>query len=439
MTDLTTPAAPDQRLLRGAGSRNFRLYFIGQGTSTAGMWMRTVALSWLILDRTDSGLAVGLAVALQYLPLMLLGTWVGVLADRSDKRLVLGFSQVIGFASAAGLATVELTHVAPLWPVYALVAVGGFSQAFDMPVRQAFLSEVVEPIDLTAAVGLISATQQVSRVLGPLVAGVVIATVGTGACFVVNALSFLGLMGALLLMDRSQLHPSEPVVRDEGQIREGFAYMWRTPVLRGCLTVISVVGLFALNNQTLLPLFARETFGGSATQYSWMVSAMGAGALGGSVFIARRRMITGRFFVGCGVAFGLAMIVTACAPGIQLFLVLLLFCGAGQTMMLTSGQVLLQLSTEPSMIGRVMAAWMLGLVGTTPIGGPFMGEIASAVSPRVAYGGAGLVSLLAVVVCRRRLLDAIPDVDRSARYAVERPVAAAAGSVIGSLAPDASG
>ena len=264
-------------------------------------------------------------------------------------------------------------------------------------------------------------------------------------CFLVNAISVTLMVGALVLLEKDKLLPSPPVVRARRQVREGLGYMWRTPTLRACLLVMVVVGLFALNNQVLLPIIAKKAFGAGAGEYTVMVSCMGLGALFGSIVIARRKAISGQFFLGCGLLFGVVMTIAGFMPNVASFLPLLVLCGGFQTVMLGSGQVLLQLTTEPSMRGRVMAVWMMGLVGTTPFGGPLLGGIAGLGHPLLVYALGGIVTIIAftcafsalrriAVVTRKQVKEESP-AEMIDAEAAEEAAAAGSGKTLSSVSP----
>src|SRR3954464_1342122 len=256
--------------------RNYRLYFFGQFVSMTGTWMQSLAQGWLVynnLSDKDAN-ALGTVVALQFLPYLLFGAWGGVLADRFDKRKTLILTQTAMAVFALGLAAVTLTHVVDLWMVYGLTLMTGFANAMDNPARQAFVSEMVGSDELANAVALNSAMFNAARIVGPAIGGILISTVGVGACFGYNAFSFIAMLVALSLMRPHELMRSERVAKAKGQVREGFKYAWHTPVLRSTLLVIALVGTAALNYTVVLPVFAKTTFDGDAGTFGLMTSAM---------------------------------------------------------------------------------------------------------------------------------------------------------------------
>jgi MFS family permease len=376
--------------------RNFRLFFFGQLISQCGSWMQTIALGWLVLDLSNkSGLAVGWSVALQFVPTLLFGVWAGALADRFDKRTLWGITQVALAAVAALLAALDLSGVVQLWMLFVVIFLFGMAFAVDNPTRNALVPELVPASYLPNAIGLTSATMQGSRVFGPALAGVIIVTLGTGMCFLVNAVSFVFVIGALLMMRPAEME-RVPLAREKGQAREGLRYMWHDRTLRSTLLVAVVVGTFAINSPVVLPLLAKLTFHGNADVYSWMTIGMGAGAFVGALVYAAHPAATTRVVILGGLGFGVAICAASVAPTLLGFVVLIFFVGAGQTAFLSTTNSLLQLTSEPVMRGRVMAVYAIALLGTTPIGGPTIGWIAEAFGPRWAFAVGGVATLLAV-------------------------------------------
>jgi MFS family permease len=378
--------------------RNFRLFFTGQLISQGGTWMQTIALNWLVLHLShNNGFLVGLAIALQFLPTLLFGGWGGAIADRFDKRTVLLCTQVAMASVAVALTIIDVTGVVQLWMLYALVFGYGIALAVDNPTRQSFVSELVPPADLPNAIGLSSAIFQLARVLGPALAGVLIVAGGTGVCFALNAVSFGFVIGALLMMRPEELHRSAPLGREKGQLRDGLRYLWHTAELRWILLLMLVVGTFAINSPVVLPLLAKVTFQSGPEVYSWMSIAMGAGAIFGALFVANRSDSRGMMLVGTGMAFGVAICVTSLAPTLGVFIALLVVVGAGQIAFLSTTNSTLQLISNPSMRGRVMAVYTITLLGTTPIGGPLIGWISDRFGPRWGFAVGGVATIVGVL------------------------------------------
>ena len=379
--------------------RNFRLFFTGQLISQGGTWMQTIALNWLVLHLShNNGFLVGLAIALQFTPTLLFGVWGGAIADRFDKRTVLLCTQAAMAAVAVVLTVIDVTGLVQLWMLYVLVFTLGMALAVDNPTRQSFVSELVPPADLPNAIGLSSATFQLARVLGPALAGVLIVLVGTGVCFALNAVSFLFIIGALLMMRTSELHRSAPVGHEKGQLRAGLRYVWHTRELRSILLLTLVVGTFAINSPVILPLLAKITFDGGAAVYSWMSIAMGAGAMVGALVAANRSDTHGRVLFTTGMLFGIAILVASLAPTLGIFIALLVLVGGGQIAFLATCNSLLQMISEPAMRGRVMAVYTITLLGTTPIGGPMVGWISDQFGPRWGFAVGGIATVIGVLV-----------------------------------------
>jgi MFS family permease len=379
--------------------RNFRLFFAGQFLSQGGTWMQTIALGWLVLELShNSGFAIGLVIALQFIPTLLFGAWGGVIADRFDKRHVMLCTQTAMAAVAALLAVVDLSGVVELWMLYVLVFALGMALAVDNPTRQSFVAELVPAHELPNAVGLSSAIFQLARVLGPAAAGALIVAAGTGVCFAINAVSFVFIIGALLMVRPRELHRGAPLGRQKGQLKDGLLYVWHTTELRAILLLTLVVGGFAINSPVVLPLLAKITFHGDAAVYSWMSIAMGAGAIFGALFAANRADTHGNLLFGTGMVFGVAICVASFAPGLGLFVGLLVLVGAGQIAFLAVCNALLQVIADPAMRGRIMAVYSITLLGTTPIGGPLVGWISEQFGPRWGFAVGGIATIAGVFV-----------------------------------------
>jgi MFS family permease len=385
------------RTLHSLRVRNFRLYFFGQVVSLTGTWMQSVAQAWLVLKLTGSGFAVGLVTGLQFLPILLLGSWGGLIADRMDKRRVLMVTQSIAALLALLLGLLDLFGVVRLWMVYALAAGLGLVTLVDMPTRQSFLSEMVGPEDLTNAVSLNVVIVNASRVVGPALAGFLIATVGTALCFLINAASYPAVILGLALMRSAELRRQAPVSRRRGQVREGLRYVLARPGLRTPLLLMAVAGTMAYNFSILLPLLARFSFHAGAGAYGGLFSLMGTGAVIGGLFIAGRRA-SPRILVGSVLAFGAMVMAAAAAPSLAVEMVVMVPLGAASTGFISNANALLQMGASPEMRGRVMALFSVVFVGSTPVGGPLVGWIAERFGPRASLALAGATTLVAGLV-----------------------------------------
>jgi MFS family permease len=378
-----------RRTFRALSVRNYRLYFIGQVVSVSGTWMQTVAQGWLVLSLTGSGVDLGFVTALQFVPMLLLGSWGGLIADRSNKRRLLFFTQGSALALALSLGVLTATGAIRLWEVYLLAFFLGLVNLFDNPARQTFVSEMVG-IDLVPnAVSLNSVLMNSARVIGPAIGAVLIAVIGHGdtgiaVCFMINAASYLAVIVALSLMRPAELNRSAPVQRAKGQVREGLRYVRTHHELLYPLLVVAVVGIFAYNFTVTLPLLAKFTFHGGAGTYGALTAAMGAGAVLGGLVAAHRSRPSVRALSIIGVVFGLCIVAVALAPSTTAAIILLVPMGACSISFIATANGTLQLTADPSMRGRVMALYAIGFLGSTPIGAPLVGAISSASSPRVA-------------------------------------------------------
>ncbi|MDT4893176.1 MAG: hypothetical protein QOE97_2211 [Pseudonocardiales bacterium] len=425
VTDLTRGealASLGRQTFSSLGNRNYRRYFSGQAISLVGTWMQTVAQSWLVLQLTHSGTALGLVVALQTLPVLVLGPYGGLVADRVDKRrLMIALQSSMGLlALILGLLTV--THVVQLWEVYALAVLLGLNNTFENPARQAFVLEMVGPADLRNAVSLNSVLVNAARAIGPAVAGVIIAVGGTGICFLVNAASFVAVVASLITLDVGQLQTSTPAPHAKRQVREGLGYVRRTPELAGPLLMMAVVGCLAYEFQVVLPVVASQTFHGGSQAYGFMTAAMGVGAVIGGLFVAARGRTGVRALTLSAAGFAVAIGLSAVAPTLWLELIALLLVGAASVGFLAKSNTTLQLTAAPGMRGRVMALWAVAFLGSTPIGGPIAGWVAE------NFGGrAGLV--LGACACAVAVLIGLAVSARAAREAVRTGADRAAAEV----------
>lgn len=414
--------SPISSLRKGAGRtfvslnvRNYRLFISGQLVSVTGTWMQTVALGWLLLRITDSGFAVGLNLALQFLPMLLFGMLGGVLADRFDKRRLLVSTQSAMAVLALILFTVtQLDVVTPLM-IYGITLLLGFTTVVDNPTRQAFVTELVGGDLVSNAVSLNSAVFNASRIIGPAIAGVAIGTIGLSWVFLVNAFTFLAVIVALLAMDPERLHTGTPQPRARGQVREGLRYVWSTPRLRYTLLLVAVFSTFGLNFSVVLPLFARFTFGRGAAAYGLLTSMMASGALAGALVSAARRRPTRRILIASAGSFGLFATMAALSPTFPMFAVLLVGVGASSITFIAAANSTLQLGSAPAMRGRVMALYGLVFLGSTPFGGPLIGWISETWSPRLGLGLGGTMTAAAaaaalVFIKRDRIEERLRDI-----------------------------
>lgn len=373
-----------RRTFAALSIRNFRLYFIGQLVSVSGTWLQSFALGLLVLHLSHSFTDVGYSTALQFTPMLLLGSWAGLVVDRSRKRPILYATQVVALVQALLLGFLASGHHTRLASVFALSLVTGFVNLIDNPTRQTFVQEMVGPTMLPNAVSLNSVLMNLARVVGPGLGGIFVATVGLSGCFYVNAASYVAVLLALAAMRADELHPTTPVRHERGQVRQGLRYVWRTRVLRGPLLAMTVIGILAFNfNITLLAL-AKGTFRGSASTVSHFMVAMGVGAVVGGLRVAHHGKPSARRLAGLGIGFAIAMVGVALSPTVLVAVGCTVLVGYGSIAFVATANGTLQVNSTPQMRGRVMALYAIAFLGSSPIGGPLVGAIAQAASPRVA-------------------------------------------------------
>jgi MFS family permease len=379
---------------------NYRRYFAGQLVSVSGNWTQVVAEMWLILALTGSGVAVGVTSALQFLPILLFGAWGGLLADRFPKRGLLMVTQTLMALPALALGALTVSGVVAPWMVFALVFLRGTINAIDNPTRQSFAIEMVGSDRVVNAVSLNSVLIHAARIVGPATAGILIATVGVGPCFLVNALSFGAMVAALRGMDPRQLEPATPAPREPGALRAAFRYVRSTPALAIPLAMMALVGTLGYNYQVILPLLARFRFDGDATTYTALAVSMGAGSVLGALVTGARGRVGPALLIGSALGFGVLAIVAAGAPNLPLELVALVPLGAATVTFAATINSSLQLSADPPMRGRVMALYSMVFLGSAPIGAPIAGWLAEAIDPRAALLLSGASALLAAAGAR---------------------------------------
>jgi MFS family permease len=377
---------------------NYRRYIAGQSVSLIGTWMQMAAQSWLVLSLTGSATTLGLIVALQTLPVLLLGPYGGVVADRIDKRRLMVILQIAMGVQALILGVLTVSGSVRLWEIGVLAALLGLNNAFENPARQAFMLELVGGESLRNAVTLNSVLVNVARVIGPAVAGVLIATVGEGPCFLANAASFAAVVASLVTLDHSAIAPSPPSGREPGQLREGLRYIRRTPELGVPLAMMALAGALAYEFQVTLPVMARQGLHVGATGFGFMTAAMGVGAVVGGLFVANRGRTGLPTLVLAASAFGVVLLLASLAPNLPTELVALALAGGASISFMSTGNSTLQLAAAPSMRGRVMSLWFVAFQGSTPIGGPIVGWVMAQAGARAGLGLGGVTCLLTALL-----------------------------------------
>jgi MFS family permease len=366
---------------------NYRRYVGGQAISLIGTWMQMTAQSWLVLTLTHSSTALGVIVALQTLPVLLLAPYGGVIADRVDKRkMMIGLQTAMG-VQALILGLLVVSGAEQVWEIGVLAALLGFNNAFENPSRQSFMLELVGPEHLRNAVSLNSVLVNVARTIGPAVAGVLIATVGDGVCFLANAASFVAVVFSLVTMDATALNPTPPTPRAKGQLREGLRYIRSEPATLALpLLMMGAVGCLTYEFQVSLPVMASSALHAGASGFGFMTAAMGLGAVCGGLVMAARGKTGLRVLVLAASGFGVAMALATVAPTLAFELIALALVGAASIVFMSSGNSTLQLGAAPEMRGRVMALWFVAFQGSTPIGGPLIGAAMAAMGARAGLG-----------------------------------------------------
>jgi MFS family permease len=401
--------SPTFRSLRNP---NYRLYAAGSVVSNVGTWMQRVAQDWLVLQLTgNSGTAIGITTGLQFLPFLLLSPVAGLVADRIPKRRLLQLTNLGMAVPALVLGLLAVTGQAQIWHVYVLALLLGVSSAFDAPARQSFVSELVEPEDLTNAVGLNSANFNSARIVGPALAGVLIAALGggviaTGWVILLNAVSYAAPISMLRSLDPRLLHSPEVAPRAPGAIRAGVGYVRRRPDLLLILAIVFFTGTFGLNFQITSALMATKVFDKGPTEYGLLGTFMAFGSLTGSLIAARRERVRHRLVVGAALAFAIVEIAAGLMPTYLTFALLTPLLGITALTMITSANAFMQLNTDAGMRGRVMALYMMIFIGGTPLGAPFMGWIAEAFGARWTLLLGGGITGLGVVLASALFLRA---------------------------------
>ena len=391
--------AASDRTFSSLRIRNYRLYFIGQLVSVSGTWIQWVAQTSLIAYTLHRGpVVVGIATGLQFLPMFVGGMWGGIVADRFDKRRTLIWTQALQAVLAAALGTLVLAGVVQIWHIYLIAFLFGVVTVVDMPARQAFVIEMVGSKEVPNAVALNSVMFNAGRLVGPVIFAILIAVFhGTGAAFMLNAASFAAVILALWAMDPDKLERAPRAPRAPGQLREGVHFVRQTPVLLETLFIITIVATFGFNFTIVLPYIAK-LFHGGAGLFGAFTAVMAVGAILGGLFTAGRRTPTMRFLIASGFVFGLLLLGAAYAPSIALESIALIPVGAASMAFLATANSTLQLSSPPSMRGRVMALYSLLFVGGTAVGGPLAGWVSQAFGARMGFTFGAVLSILSAVI-----------------------------------------
>jgi MFS family permease len=403
-----TPRGGRGGMFTALANHNYRIYLTGSFVSNIGTWMQRVAQDWLVLELSGgSGVALGVTTGLQFLPMLLLSPYGGLIADRFDKRQVLKVTQLWLALCAATLGILAITGIAETWHVYLLALLFGVGTAFDNPARQAFVPEVVGAEHLPNAIGLNSAAFHAARIVGPAVAGLVIAAVGSGWAILGNGVTYAAFIAGLILIDARRLKTSPRVERAKRQIRDSLSYVRRRSDLVLVLSIVFFVGTFGMNFQMTSALMAQQEFHRGAEQYGILGTFMAVGSLGGALLAARRRQTpSAAFLVIMAAVFGAVEVVAGLMPTYWTYAAVLPVLGLAALLTLTAANASVQLRVDPAQRGRVMALYMMLLLGGTPIGAPLLGWIGEAFGARWTLIGGGALTIvgviLSVLLVRRR-------------------------------------
>ncbi len=383
--------------------RNYRLFASGQVISNVGTWMQRIAQDWLVLELSGyDPVALGLAATLQFAPTLLLTLWAGVLADRHDKRRMLMVIQAGMAVCALALGLLDVGGLVALWHVYVLCFVFGVFTAFDPPVRQSFVGEMVGKEQLTNAVALNSSTFNLARIVGPALAGVMIIWTGTGWVFLVNALSTVAVIVNLGRMNPAELNRNPAPERKRGQLLEGLRYVRGRPDILAVLVLIFCISTFAITFNTTLAIAAANVFHRQADGYGLLSTLLAVGTFAGALLAVRRstrRRPSLRLLIGAALAFGLLELVAGLMPGYLAFGLALIPVGVAMMTFMNTANGTVQLGTAPEMRGRVMALYMLVFLGGNPIGGPMTGWLAAEFGGRSPFVIGGIVAAVCAAVC----------------------------------------
>jgi MFS family permease len=373
--------------------RNFRLFFSGQLISQVGNWLTLVTQTLLVLKLTNNGVALGALAAAQFGPVLVLGPWAGLIADRSDKRRLLLIVQTIAMAQSFALAALAFSGQPPVLAIYGVALIGGVTVAFDNPARRAFVAEMVPEGDINNAVSLNSALMTAARVVGPALAGLLVATVGFGWCLLGDGLSYLAVLAGLWMMRTSELRRAPVTAKAKRQVRAGLRYARNVPQLWVPLAMMAVVGTLSYNFQTVFPLFITRDLHGTGTTYTLLFSVVSVGALVGALATARRTSISVRAVAGSAVGYGAAMALMAVAPNQAVALAVGVVLGVTSIAFLTASTAIVQIEAAPEMRGRVLALQAMLFLGSTPVGGPIVGLVSQQLGARYAIGLGALAAL----------------------------------------------
>jgi MFS family permease len=394
-----------QRTFSSLSVPNYKKYFIGQIISSSGTWMQNIAQGLLVLKLTGSGTALGIVIALQFLPLLIFGSFAGVIADRFSKRRIFFITQCAFVVIATLFGLFALFNSKNILILYFLALCFGFVMAIDNPTKQSFIFELVGKDQIKNAISLNAVLVNIAKVIGPAIAALLVPIVGLAMCFFINAFSFISVLFVLWRIDPGQLHTGKRLTQVKGELSKGLSYALGSPVIKNVLFMMVIIGTFTFEFQVILPLFAQFTFHDSKTGYALLMTAMGIGAVGGGLYSASRKHVSMGSIMRVAFLFGCFMLIAAIMPNIFLAAIIMIAVGFFSINFNALSNTILQISSTPQMRGRIISLWSIAFLGTTPIGGPIIGWIGEHYGPRwgLAVGGcAALVAVTVVYFLKRR-------------------------------------
>ncbi len=400
MTTSTPESAPSavrvtlSKTFQSLASRNYRLFFLGQLISNTGNQLTNLALILFALQLGHSGLAVGALAACQFGPLVLLSAWAGAFADRVNKRRALLVTQGLEMGQSVALAVLAFMPHPPLTLLYVLSLGGGVLLAFDNPLRRSFVPEMVSKEDLPNAVVLYSTIVALSQVLGPALAGVLVTSVGFGWCFTLDALTYLAVIVCLVLMRESELSRQPPKARTGREVREGLRYVASVPRLWISFAMFACIGIFSFNLRVVLPLFVTQSLRGSQVAFAALYATLSCGAVVGTLVVAQRRLVELRHALLGALTLGVALLLLAVMPSVQIAFPAAFFVGAASIVYMTASTTIAQVGTPREMHGRVLALQTALIGGTALVGGPIVGRLADLAGGRAPIAIGGVVCLV---------------------------------------------
>ncbi|MCX7020716.1 MAG: MFS transporter [bacterium] len=395
-----------KHMLRAFKHYNYRLFFIGQGISVIGTWMQMIAMSWLIYKLTGSAMLLGLVGFVTQIPCLVITPFAGVLIDRFDRRRILLWTQGLATLQAVILTIIVYTGVVQIWHIFALGLFIGLVNSVDMPTRQAFVIKMVDRReDLASAIAMNSAIFNGARLIGPLIAGFVIAGFGEKVCFLVNAVSFLAVIVSLALMRIDHARPEKGEVKVFAELKEGLSYTFRTPPIRSILLMLSFLSLTAMPYITIMPVMAKLVLSGDARTFGFLMGAIGVGALGGAVFLASRKAFIGlwKIIPIAACIFGTGLILFSFSRTLWISLFLMVVAGFGMMAQLATSNTVIQNIVDESKRGRVMAFYSTAMMGILPFGNLLVGGLADIITAPWTIFAGGVAAILASIVFSTRL------------------------------------